>query len=312
MNFIDRTGHIFSLTHYDQYPIGYEYQETPYIFWFDSENSSKLSVNNYYFKPIRVVTKVKENDKVHVNIKIENSNIFHIIDSDIIENKLLNINSLNDSIELFESEIKSSNEITYTEDLLTDNYKGALVDESDDENPIEIGTETFYINVISNKEYNGDVYNSEDLLGVHYLDSDNEYHTVDPNENILLGKIEIGAIFKYVRLITDTREVLVTEENRDTLTNIHIQKELYLINTFYVVVNSQEAGIWSTNVLININDEWCPITVSAEIIDEVEELIVNGQNFGIYLPKEITRAIYSSNYNIDVPDEKIYYQLYAA
>ena len=308
MNFIDRTGHIFSLTHYDQYPIGYEYQETPYIFWFDSENSSKLSVNNYYFKPIRVVTKVKENDEVHVNIKIENSNIFHIIDSDIIENKLLNINSLNDSIELFESEIKSSNEITYTEDLSTDNYKGALVDESDDENPIEIGTETFYINVVSNKEYNGDVYNSEDLLDVHYLDSDNEYHDVDPNENILLGKIEIGAIFKYVRLITDIREVLVTEENRDTLTNIHIQKELYLINTFYVAVNSPEAGIWSTNVLINIDDEWCPVTVSAEIIDEAEELIINGQNFGIYLPKEITRAIYSSNYNIDVPDEKIYYQ----
>ena len=128
-----------------------------------------------------------------------------------------------------------------------------IVTGNDRAQTIEIGTETFYINVVSNKEYNGDVYNSEDLLGIHYLDSDNEYHTVDPNENILLGKIEIGAIFKYVRLITDTREVLVTEENRDTLTNIHIQKELYLINTFYIAVNSQEAGIWSTNILININ-----------------------------------------------------------
>lgn len=308
MNFIDRTGHIFSLDSYDNYPIGYEYQETPYIFWFDTENSSKLSVNNYYFKPIRTVTKVKEGDIINVNIKVENSNIFHIIDSDIIENKLLNINTINDSIELFESEITGSNEISYTEDLSNNDFKGALVDESDDEHPIEVGTEIYYINAISNKEYKDTVYNSDDLIGSSYLDTDNEYHTIVEGANLLLGKIEIGAIFKYVKLNTATRETIVTSTNRSKLSDIHIKKDLYLINTFYVAVNSPEAGVWSTNVLINIDDEWCPVTVSAEIIDEAEELIINGENFGISLPKEITRAIYSSNYNIDIPDEKVYYQ----
>ena len=30
MEFVDNTGHIFSLKSYDEKPIGYEYEETPY------------------------------------------------------------------------------------------------------------------------------------------------------------------------------------------------------------------------------------------------------------------------------------------
>ena len=57
MRFIDNTGHIFSVRSYSEFPIGYEYEQTPYIFWIDSEYSKKLSVNNYYILPIRFVVK---------------------------------------------------------------------------------------------------------------------------------------------------------------------------------------------------------------------------------------------------------------
>ena len=77
MNFLDRTGHIFSLDSYDQYPIGYEYQENPYIFWFESERGYKLSVDNYYFKPIRIVTRLFDKSPDNkINVKIENSDKF--------------------------------------------------------------------------------------------------------------------------------------------------------------------------------------------------------------------------------------------
>ena len=52
MEFVDNTGHIFSLPSYNEKPIGYEYEEYSYVFWIDSNNTSKLSVNNFYSKPI--------------------------------------------------------------------------------------------------------------------------------------------------------------------------------------------------------------------------------------------------------------------
>ena len=36
MQFIDHTGHIFSLPSYKSNPIGYEYDMNEYIFWVDS------------------------------------------------------------------------------------------------------------------------------------------------------------------------------------------------------------------------------------------------------------------------------------
>ena len=64
MQFIDHTGHIFSMPSYSMNPIGYEYEETNYIFWIDSEYSSKLSVDTYYMKPIRVLVKYVEPEPV--------------------------------------------------------------------------------------------------------------------------------------------------------------------------------------------------------------------------------------------------------
>ena len=56
MEFVDNTGHIFSLPSYNEKPIGYEYDEYSYVFWIDSNNTSKLSVNNFYLIKSRLAT----------------------------------------------------------------------------------------------------------------------------------------------------------------------------------------------------------------------------------------------------------------
>lgn len=72
LHFIDHTGHIFGLTSYASYPIGYEYETTNYIFWVNDEYSLKLSVNNYYVLPIRFISETVINN---LSIKID-SNVF--------------------------------------------------------------------------------------------------------------------------------------------------------------------------------------------------------------------------------------------
>ena len=47
MDFLDNSGHIFSLQSFYEEPIGYEFEETKYIFWIDSANTNYLSINNY-------------------------------------------------------------------------------------------------------------------------------------------------------------------------------------------------------------------------------------------------------------------------
>ena len=68
MNFIDHTGHIFSLPSYSNFPAGYEYDEQPYIFWLNESN--KLSVNNYYIKPIRILLDENLNENEELMEKI--------------------------------------------------------------------------------------------------------------------------------------------------------------------------------------------------------------------------------------------------
>ena len=318
MNFLDRTGHIFSLSSYDEYPIGYEYQENPYIFWFDTEKGYKLSVDNYYFKPIRIVTRLLNIDSENkINVKIENSDKFFIIGSKIIEEKLMNVSFINDPISLNETLIKNSKELNYCMNLsINDTTFSFIEDEDNDlngvitkENDKLIGLEKYYIDK-SYKEVNeDDIINIEDVpIGSSYIDlENNEIEITGELSGIKLYKDVIGTTEKLFQLKEKSRWVDVTEYNESKLSNIKHEFELYLINTFYAVVNSSEAGVWNTNILINVDDEWCPITVGAEIIDEAEELIINGQNFGVKLPKEIVNAIYSFNVNTIIPDEKGYY-----
>ena len=67
MEFINNTGHIFSLPSFNEKPIGYEYEEYSYIFWIDTENS-RLSVNNYYSKPIYALYQLQQINN-HLNLR---------------------------------------------------------------------------------------------------------------------------------------------------------------------------------------------------------------------------------------------------
>ena len=85
MEFIDSTGHIFSLPSYEDNPINLEYVEGDYIFWL---KDSSVSINNYYIKPIRFLLDEKiikdsiyndDNDQLqsYFSLEISNSSQFY-------------------------------------------------------------------------------------------------------------------------------------------------------------------------------------------------------------------------------------------
>lgn len=195
MKFVDNGGHIFELKSYSKLPIGYEYETTPYVFWFNNEYGSTLSINNYYVLPIRIVTGT---NTTSIELSIE-SNIFKFYDAKFEQSEILEIN------------------------------------ESDFTNHLVLG--------------------KDNRIKVTIDDKQTEYH-------------------------------------------------LY---TFYVFAYSENPETWLSNILIKTNNkEYCPITVAATFEDEIEQLIINGKNIGVSLPKDIIKAVYQSPYYTDTIDENMY------
>lgn len=119
MEFIDNTGHIFSLPTYSEEPIGYEYEENPYTFWIDSDKMSHLSVNNYYAKVINMLYEIPDdceniNDRFTFNISI-NSNIYTLLSPVEIQDMVSGMSSIKDYIEI----IKPSDNIDIRKKELT-------------------------------------------------------------------------------------------------------------------------------------------------------------------------------------------------
>ena len=56
MYFVDSSGHTFFQQSFDYRPVGYEYYKNKYIFWIDNKDHSYCSVNNYYIRPIYILT----------------------------------------------------------------------------------------------------------------------------------------------------------------------------------------------------------------------------------------------------------------
>lgn len=219
MNFIDHTGHLFQLKSYNIEPIGYEYEETKYTFWFDNEQGYKFSVDTYAIKPIRIVFEEKI-ESIEITL---NSQKFSLLSSKAVEDQLNSSSSYN---------------VVFDENNVQNNENG----------------------VFSN----------------------------------VLHKDQLSII-----------------ENLKAYGDDNIST--YTLVPFYVVVNSPEAGTWQSNVLVHVvynggEEEWCPFTIAAEIVDECEELIINGQNMGVYLPKEILKAVYQSGYYDNNPNERLYAQ----
>lgn len=195
MKFADNGGHIFEIKSYSKLPIGYEYETTPYVFWFNNEYGNTLSINNYYVLPIRIVT---GKNTTSIELSIE-SNIFKFYDAKFEKYEILEIN-----------------ESDFTDHLVLG-----------EENRIEV--------------------------------------TIDEKQNT------------------------------------------YFLYTFYVFAYSENPETWLSNILIKTNNkEYCPITVAATFEDEIEQLIINGKNIGVSLPKDIIKAVYQSPYYTDTIDENMY------
>ena len=113
MDFIDNSGHIFSLPSYQEEPVGYEFEENKYIFWVDAPNTNVLSINNYYVKTINFlvyyddIDGMKFDDLVNVEILLS-SDKFWFIKPEDIQNGINNNLSINEIIDLSSSELIST------------------------------------------------------------------------------------------------------------------------------------------------------------------------------------------------------------
>jgi len=236
MEFVDNTGHMFSLKSYSDKPIGYEYDENDYIFWIDSNNTSKLSINNYYSRPIYALYELNkdfnvnelENDHnkiIDIEIYFNDSNVFKLISSKRLQRALSNkTEKLTDYINL---------------------------------NIFEDGEEIY--NFIKDSLTNEDLY-----------------------------------CIKTKETLKDTADIN------------------YLLIPIYPIALAKEEGTWISNLMIHIHnnsndtDEWCPISVGGEFISEYEELIINGRNMGVNLPKDILKSVYSESLYNDEFNEALY------
>lgn len=84
----------------------------------------------------------------------------------------------------------------------------------------------------------------------------------------------------------------------------------------YVFALSEEEGTFTTPILFHtiykdeegesVEECFVPASIGGEWHAEEEDLIINGQNMGIKLPKEVMKAMYDTSYFDDVPDEVLW------
>lgn len=327
MDFLDRTGHLFSLDSFDSYPVGYEYQENPYVFWFNNDKSLSLSVDCWYFRPIRVILPINLNQEINFEVEIKESNYFYLLGSKFIQDKLLSdeFQNINDRITIYEEDLKNSTKLTYKSIFVKSNDQYILREINDDicgcvvENEVTTFYNKPYFTYNDGKTiFNGDIFKRGDEW---------------------IGNLKIGPLSQEVILERHTKEevykgeelqndrilsLVYYEYNSDFEKNVEytettelFKKSTYfLIIPFYCACKCDSEGIFETNLLIHYTsnsddksyEEYCPITVGAEIVDENEALIINGRNMGVSLPKEILKAVYSGDYYSKYPDENLYAQ----
>jgi len=115
MDFLDNSGHIFTLPSYSSEPIGYEFEENEYVFWCDDPNTKYLSINNYYIKVINFIVYYDNmnfnnfNDLVNVEITLESTK-FWLLNPQQIQEMVNNNQSIHDYIQLHEDYFSSEPE----------------------------------------------------------------------------------------------------------------------------------------------------------------------------------------------------------
>ena len=115
MEFVDSTGHIFSLPSYDDNPINLEYVEGDYIFWL---KDSAVSINNYYIKPVRFLLDEKiikdnfyiddeGNNNTYFELEVSNSSQFYkLISPKYLQEQLEQNDSISRPVGLDKSQFK--------------------------------------------------------------------------------------------------------------------------------------------------------------------------------------------------------------
>ena len=76
MEFVDNSGHIFSLNSYTEYPDGYLYNDHPYVFWMNDKEGTNLSINCYYIRPVRILLDkltIKQDRDIEILIETKNN-----------------------------------------------------------------------------------------------------------------------------------------------------------------------------------------------------------------------------------------------
>lgn len=265
MQFIDHTGHLFSLDHFSHYPVGYEYNETPYIFWFKDEYTTKLSINCVYIQSIRIA--IPEAKISSMEILCENSNYFRLISPKTIQNKIS----------------KAENIFNIELDYFTNNALN-IKPEAEKDNDFKEKLTFDDLLIVDNLYKKNWFWNNSSQITKQYLDV---YNLPEPDENGNRFIIDPEDNQKYLLVSRDTNYTMVpfyvavcgVPEEGSWMTNI-------LIN-----INTIDGGTF-----------YCPITVGGTFVDENEALIINGKNIGVELPKDICKAMYNTNFSTDYVD----------
>ena len=204
MEFIDHTGHIFSLTSYSSYPTGYEYKEFDYVFNVEDESAKRLSIGNYYVRPIRVYL---HDMPELINISLDSS-VFKLISSQKVQELL------SESKELT-FEIDEEDADTITSRLIKDDL---IFIESDN----EIIT-YFYVICYSEEEA---YWRTNILIHCQYADEEGSYDEYCP--------ISVGAAF-----VDENEPLIINGRNMGIDLPKDILKAVWGVNPFAATANEQ-------------------------------------------------------------------------
>lgn len=76
MQFIDHTGHQFTLPEYQNRPVGYEFDIDKYVFWLNSDTTThKLAVHNAYIMPIRFLVENGNIESITIELQQNENNM---------------------------------------------------------------------------------------------------------------------------------------------------------------------------------------------------------------------------------------------
>lgn len=292
MEFIDHTGHIFSLPDYSKFPVGYEYSENPYVFWLSDCYSSQLSIDCFYIKPIYILTGEPLISKI--TIECNKTNNYRLLSSTIVQEKLRATGMFNDNeidwtkanfeLDFFTDDAKQLlNNKCCGDGVITDNFTQSLTLTNND--IIDgIESELFYFTGIDGKDY--DVLNEqliydgkcEGILSDTQLFEINEFkesfNSVDKvvyiNENnIPVSKDEFKELiseqcsFYINNFVTNNKNedisgsiedinAYISKYQQSHIRTVYSKKTKYKMIPFYVLGNVKEPGVWMTNILITL------------------------------------------------------------